>query len=173
MTQESPAKSQLPDAGLADEIKAALPGIAVSFADTTTDLDVTIDVANVRDVVQVLRDKLGFDFLRNIVGIDMDPEGMVLKYQFYSFKDNRAVQVTVATGSGHPHVPSLVDLYPAADWHEREAAEMLGFIFDGHPNLKNLLLEEDLHIHPMLKAHPLQAGEIFQGIESGPPGFPS
>jgi len=173
MTQDSPAKSQLPAAGLADEIKAALPGIAVFFAETTTDLDVTIDVANLKDVVQVLRDTLGFDFLRNIVGIDMDPEGMVLKYQFYSFKDNRAVQLTVPTASGHPHVPSLVDLYPAADWHEREAAEMLGFIFDGHPNLKNLLLEEDLHIHPLLKAHPLQAGEIFQGIESGPVGFPS
>lgn len=173
MMQESPSKSQMPAAGLADEIKAALPGLAVSFTETTTDVDVAIDVANLKDVVQVLRDKLNFDFLRNIVGIDMDPEGMVLKYQFYSFKDNRGVQLTVPTASGHPHVASLVDLYPAADWHEREAAEMLGFIFDGHPNLKNLLLEEDLHIHPMLKAHPLQVGEIFQGIESGKAGFPS
>ena len=73
--------------------------------------------------------------------------------------------------SGHPHVPSLTGHYPAADWHEREAAEMFGFVFDGHPNPRNLLLEEDLHIHPLLKAHPLQAAEILQGIESGPPGF--
>jgi NADH-quinone oxidoreductase subunit C len=77
----------------------------------------------------------------------------------------------VPTSAGHPHVPSLTSLYPAADWHEREAGEMFGFTFDGHPNQKNLLLEEDLHIHPLLKAHPLQPAEILQGIEEGPPGF--
>jgi len=173
MTQDSPAKSQLPAAGLADEIAKALPGIPVQAVETTTDLDLTVEVANLKPFVQGLRDRLAFDLLRNIVGIDFEADGMALKYQFYSFKDNRALQLTVTTGSGHPHVPSLVDLYPAADWHEREAAEMLGFVFDGHPNLKNLLLEEDLHIHPLLKEHPLQVGEVFQGIESGPVGFPS
>ena len=96
---------------------------------------------------------------------------MALKYAFYSFKHGHALQVTVPTSAGHPHVPSLTGLYPAADWHEREAGEMFGFIFDGHPNQKNLLLEEDLHIHPLLKAHPLQKVEILQGIEEGPPGF--
>ncbi len=44
-------------------------------------------------------------------------------------------------------------------------------MFDGHPNPKNLLLEEDLRIHPLLKAHPLQKAEILQGIEDSRPGF--
>jgi NADH:ubiquinone oxidoreductase subunit C len=48
---------------------------------------------------------------------------------------------------------------------------MVGLVFDGHPNLKNLLLEEDLRIHPLLKAHPLQQVEILQGIEDTTPGF--
>ena len=173
MTQEAPAKSQLPAAGLVDEIRQAIPGIPFEAAETTTDVDLSVEASQLKAFVEGLRDKLGFDFLRNIVGIDFEAEGMALKYQLYSFKSNRALQLTVLTAAGHPHVPSLVDLYPAADWHEREAAEMLGFIFDGHPNLKNLLLEEDLHIHPLLKAHPLQQAEILQGIESGPPGFPS
>jgi NADH-quinone oxidoreductase subunit C len=173
MTQPAVAKSQLPAPGLADEIRKALPNVPCEASETGTDVDLRVDVAHLKALIQGLRDRLGFDYLRNLVGIDFEAEGMELKYQLYSFKDNRGVQVTVPTSAGHPHLPSVVDLYPAADWHEREAAEMLGFVFDGHPNLKNLLLEEDLHIHPLLKAHPLQAAEILQGIESGPPGFPS
>jgi NADH-quinone oxidoreductase subunit C len=68
-------------------------------------------------------------------------------------------------------VPTLTGLYTAANWHEREASEMFGFQFAGHPDPRNLLLEEDLHIHPLLKAHPLQKVEILQGIEEGDPGF--
>ena len=69
-----------------------------------------------------------------------------------------------------PVLPTLTGLWPAADWHEREAAEMVGLTFSGHPDPRNLLLEEDLRIHPLRKAHPLQPAEILQGIEDGPPG---
>jgi NADH:ubiquinone oxidoreductase subunit C len=48
---------------------------------------------------------------------------------------------------------------------------MVGLVFDGHPNPKNLLLEEDIRIHPMLKAHPLQKVELLQGIEDTSAGF--
>ena len=75
------------------------------------------------------------------------------------------------TPPGNPHIPSLTALYSAANWHEREAAEMVGLVFDGHPNPKNLLLDEDVRIHPLLKAHPLQKGEFFQGIEDTSAGF--
>lgn len=176
MTHEAPARpvpSQKPSPGLADALKKAFPKIALEFGETSTDLDVTVAPADLLAFVTGLRDDeaLAFDFLRNVSGVDYEAEGMALKYHFYSFKHGHAFQVTVPTGAGHPHVPSLTGLYPAANWHEREAAEMFGFVFDGHPNPKNLLLEEDLHIHPLLKAHPLQKVEILQGIEEGPPGF--
>jgi NADH-quinone oxidoreductase subunit C len=120
-----------------------------------------------------LRDRreLAFDFLRNVTGIDMVEEGLRCVYHFYSFKHGHAIQVDVNTPPDNPHIPSITSLYDAADWHEREAAEMVGLVFDGHPNLKNLLLDEDVRIHPLLKAHPLQKVEILQGIEDTSAGF--
>ena len=168
-----PVGKQTPHEGLEPLITKALPGVTLSFGRIATDLDVTVQPADLLTVVSALRDRpdLRFDYLRNVAGVDFVEEGMALKYHLYSFTHGHAVQLTVRTANGHPHVPSLTSLYPAADWHEREAGEMFGFIFDGHPNQKNLLLEEDLHIHPLLKAHPLQKVEILQGIEEGPPGF--
>ncbi|HEX6032051.1 MAG TPA: NADH-quinone oxidoreductase subunit C, partial [Tepidiformaceae bacterium] len=160
-----PIGKQTPHEALEGPIAKALPGVTLSFGATATDLDVTVQPADLLTVVTALRDRpeLAFDYLRNIAGVDYGEEGMALKYAFYSFTHGHALQVTVPTSAGHPHVPSLTSLYPAADWHEREAGEMFGFMFDGHPNQKNLLLEEDLHIHPLLKAHPLQPAEILQG----------
>ena len=176
MTQEQtlpyPVGQQVPNASLGAMIQRLLPKVPVEIGETKTDLDVTVAPEHLFALVQGLRDAkdLKFDFLRNITGVDL-VESMALKYAFYSFTHGHALQVTVPTEAGHPHVPSLVSLYPAADWHEREAHEMFGFVFDGHPNLKNLFLEEDLHIHPLLKAHPLQKADIKQGIEDSSAGF--
>ncbi len=168
-----PIGSQAPQEGLKDLLLKAFPGNMLTLGATATDLDVVVPADDLLRLVTALRDRpeLKFDLLRNIAGVDYEQEGMALKYHFYSFTHGHALQVTVPTTSGHPHVPSLTSLYPTANWHEREAGEMFGFVFDGHPNQKNLLLEEDLHIHPLLKAHPLQKVEILQGIEEGPPGF--
>jgi NADH-quinone oxidoreductase subunit C len=175
MTQPSthPATSQRPNAELADRLRRGITGIDLKLDETSTDVNITVPVAQLHGLVQALKERreLGFDMLRNISGIDFVEEGMALKYHLYSFGHKWSVQITVATSSGHPHIQTITDLYPAADWHEREAAEMFGFMFDGHPKPENLLLEQDLHIHPLLKAHPLQKVEILQGIEDGPAGF--
>jgi NADH-quinone oxidoreductase subunit C len=161
----------------AEAIRAAVTELAARFGASVghslTDLDLEVQPERLFALVHALNadPDLAFDYLRNIAGVDNGEEGMAVKYQLYSFRHGHALQVTVPTSSGHPHIGSLVPLFPAADWHEREAAEMFGFVFDGHPNPKNLLLEEDLHIHPLLKAHPLQKAELKQGIEDGPPGF--
>jgi NADH-quinone oxidoreductase subunit C len=168
-----PIGSQVPQEGLRDVVAKAVPGLTLEFGATATDLDVIVEPDGLLTLVTALHGHpdLKFDLLRNIAGVDFGEEGMALKYHFYSFAHGHALQVTVPTTTGHPHVPSVTGLYPTANWHEREAGEMFGFVFDGHPNQKNLLLEEDLHIHPLLKAHPLQKVEILQGIEEGPPGF--
>jgi NADH-quinone oxidoreductase subunit C len=150
--------------------------IGGTVSETRSDIDVEIPVAQLLAFVQSLKERsaLRFDYLRNIAGVDFGEEGRALKYQFYSFRHGHTLQVTLLLPPhSHPHVkvPSLSGVYPAANWHEREAAEMFGIDFEGHPDLKNLLLEEDLHIHPLLKAHPLQKMELKQGIEDTTPGF--
>lgn len=170
MTQEA-TTADYP--GVSALVHKWLPKIAFTATNTTTDADIHVEPQNFLALVEGMKERreLDFDFLRNIVAIDMEAEGLVAKYHFYSFRHNHALQVTVATPPGNPHIPTLTHLYAGANWHEREAAEMVGLVFDGHPNPKNLLLEEDLRIHPLLKAHPLQKVEILQGIEEPEPGF--
>lgn len=170
----NPSTTEAPQyPGIAALIHKSLPRAEFVASQTASDVDIRVAPGAFRELVEGLktRRELSFDYLRNIAGVDMEALGLEVKYHFYSFAHNHRVQVTVPTPPGDPHVPTLTHLYLTADWHEREAAEMFGLIFDGHPNLKNLLLEEDLRIHPLLKAHPLQKGEIFQGIEDTTPGF--
>ncbi len=173
MTQEAPPAPSPEYPGVAEVIHRALPGIAFKASETLTDVNLEVEADALLSLVTGLKEHqdLGFDLLANLAGVDFEAAGMALKYHLYSFRHGHRVQITVPTSAGHPHLPSLTGLYEAANWHEREAAEMFGFVFDGHPNLKNLLLEDDLHIHPLLKAHPLQQVEILQGIESDKPGF--
>jgi NADH-quinone oxidoreductase subunit C len=147
--------------------------IAFTASKNSTDAIIHIGPEHFLELVQGLKERreLAFDYLRNITAIDMVEEGLTAVYHFFSFKHQHAIQVTVATPPGNPHIPTLTGLYDAANWFEREAAEMVGLVFDGHPNLKNLLLDEDVRIHPLLKAHPLQKVEILQGIEDTSAGF--
>lgn len=159
---------------LVADLKKAIPAVVEhTVGETKTEVDIVVAPVDLLALVKELhgRKELAFDFLRNITAIDLVEEGLAAKYNFWSFKHNRSVQVTVVTPPGKPNLPSITSIYAAANWHEREAAEMVGLVFDGHPNPKNLLLEEDLRIHPLLKAHPLQKQEILQGIEDTRPGF--
>lgn len=170
------AVSQVPNQALEKTLRDTLqrvhPNVPFTIGATKTDVDLQCTPDQFLALVHTLKERreLEFDFLRNLVGVDLE-DRLVCKYQFYSMRHNHALQVTVVCEPDDSHIPSLTGVYPAANWHEREAAEMFGFVFDGHPNLKNLLLEEDLRIHPLLKAHPLQKVEILQGIEDGSAGF--
>lgn len=171
-----PVGRQVPNSELEKALAAAAQQADATLSRTKTDVDVTVPVERFFAFIETLKERgaFRFDMLRNISGVDYGDEGMALKYHFYSFRHGHSLQVTVKLPPHHhPHsvVPSLTGLYPAANWHEREAGEMFGVEFSGHPNQKNLLLEEDLHIHPLLKAHPLQKMELKQGIEDGPAGF--
>lgn len=170
------AATQVPDEGLRKTLRDTLgklfPNGPFEIGETRTDINLSCPPAELATLVTALKERkeLAFDFLRNVSGVDYE-EGLACVYHFYSFKHGYSLQVTVNCPPDNTHIPSVTGLYATARWHEREAAEMFGLVFDGHPNPKNLLLEEDLRIHPLLKAHPLQKPEILQGIEDGPPGF--
>lgn len=117
-------------------------------------------------VVARQNDDLAFNFCRFIAGVDQMDAGIELTYALWSYSRRHSVFIKTTLPLTDPHVASVAGIWATANWHERETAEMFGVVFDGHPDLKHLLLDDDLNIHPLLKAHPLASIEIKQGVNS-------
>lgn len=93
-----------------------------------------------------------FDWLANLSGIDYAADDkMAVAYDLYSFELKHTFAVKVYTPRTAPSIASVADLWPAADWHEREAYDMLGIDFPGHPDLRRILCADDWEGFPLRK----------------------
>lgn len=103
-------------------------------------------------VAQFLKhnEQLAFDYLSNLAGVDHETH-MEVCYHFYSYKEKQSVAVKVKTDREEAALPSVTPIWPGADWPEREAYDLLGIRFTGHPNLKRILLTDDWVGHPLRK----------------------
>ena len=76
-------------------------------------------------------------------------------YPFLSITHNRRIRVEVSVPDGDARIPSIVAIYPANDWHERETWDFFGIVFDGHPALTRIMMPDDWPGHPQRKDYPL------------------
>jgi NADH-quinone oxidoreductase subunit C len=115
---------------------------------------VHVDAANWRPVAEFLirESALKLDWLQNLSGIDyVADEKMCVEYDLWSFDIRHGIAVKVYAPRDNAHVPSVADLWPAADWQEREAFDMFGIVFDGHPDLRRILCADDWEGYPLRK----------------------
>ena len=95
---------------------------------------------------------LKFDWLQCLTGVDYVADGkLCVVYDLWSFDHRHSLAVKVFCGRDDPHVPSVAHLWSAADWQEREAYDMFGLVFDGHPDLRRILCADDWEGFPLLK----------------------
>jgi NADH-quinone oxidoreductase subunit C len=94
------------------------------------------------------------------------PKRFAMNYHLLAIRQGAPrVRVQVWLDDGEP-VPSVVSLWPTADWHEREAWDMMGIQVEGHPNLERLIMDEDWEGHPLRKDYPLGGEPVrFSGDE--------
>lgn len=111
-----------------------------------------IPKAQVPAVLKHFKDTGRFDFLMDICGVDYPnrEKRFEVVYHLFSSKDSSRLRVKTAVGEGET-IPSVVHFWKAADWFEREAFDMFGIIFEGHPNLRKLLTHDDFVGHPLRK----------------------
>jgi NADH-quinone oxidoreductase subunit C len=121
----------------------------------------TLDVApgSVRDVLAYLRDDADeqFELLMSVHGCDYYPAEprLGVHYQMLAMQRLDRLGVRTRLGTDEPHVPSVVDLFPGADFQEREVFDMFGVVFDGHPDLRRILMPEDYEGHPQRRDFPM------------------
>ena len=95
--------------------------------------------------------KLNFDYLMCITSYDLEADDMIgLAYNFYSTENKNYLEVRIEFKSNEK-IFSVANIWRAADWHEREAYDLMGVIFEGHPDMKRILLPDDWDGHPLRK----------------------
>lgn len=121
-------------------------------------LTVTITSDVVMDVLKFLRDQLGFNFLTDLCGIhypDQElPFGVI--YHMHNLVENVRVRIKTFISGKDPKIKTATNLFPAANWMERETFDFYGIVFEGHPNLKRILNVDYLDYFPMRKEYPLE-----------------
>jgi NADH-quinone oxidoreductase subunit C len=113
---------------------------------------VSLLASRVLEAVRYLHSAEEFDFLVDITAVDYpkDPQRFELIYILYSFARNERIRLKARTADDQA-MPSLTSVFKGADWLEREAFDMFGIRFEGHPNLKRILLPDEWQGHPLRK----------------------
>jgi len=132
--------------------------LQVRFSDILTSDDragyegYLVPADRVLDFAKSLRDEFGFDYLSSVTGVDYLPdEKMEVVYHAYQSSGGPGLVFKVQVPRENPVVPSLVSVFPGADFQEREAWDLLGIRFSGHPNLQRILTWEGFEGHPLRK----------------------
>ncbi|MGH3552564.1 MAG: NADH-quinone oxidoreductase subunit C [Mycobacterium sp.] len=181
-----PGRSPRPYGGYFDEVldglTEALERDDIEFADAVENVVVFCDELTLyvrrellATVAQLLRDEpdLRFELSLGVSGVhypdDADRE-LHAVYPLKSITHNRRIRLEVTAPDADPHIPSLFGVYPTTDWHEREAYDFFGIIFDGHPSLTRIEMPDDWQGHPQRKDYPLGGIPVeYKGAQIPPP----
>ena len=137
------------------------------IADLTEDAEpsCTVEASSIAAVCEWLRDEPGIDLtsLMCLSAVDNN-ETLGVVYHLHSIKHNHRIALKVELSDReNPHVPTVSTLFGTADWHEREAYDMMGIIFDGHHDLRRILCPDDWEGWPLRKDYVVQ--EYYRGLK--------
>ena len=125
-----------------------------SFRD---ELSLTVSKDSLIEIMTFCKKDLGFDYLVDLTAVDnlgTNPRYEVV-YELYSYSDSCHLRIKVGVDESEREVPSAVGLWPTANWHEREAFDMIGVTFSGHPDMRRILMWEGYPYYPLRKDFPL------------------
>lgn len=123
------------------------------------ELTVIVKAEKIIEVAQHLRDADGlkYNLLSDITAVDYYPAEprFGVCYHLYSMAFNRRLRLKVLWSDGDAPVPSMTKLWPSANWEEREAYDMMGIVFSGHPDMRRIFMPDDWQGYPQRKDYPL------------------
>jgi NADH-quinone oxidoreductase subunit C len=141
-------------------IRAFAPEAITGLQDFRGELTITLAAAAWRRVGEFLRDdpSQSFRFLSDLTAVDRYPNEPRFEVvcHLFSIENSRRLRLKTAAGGTNPTVDSLVPVWPAANAFEREVFDLFGIRFEGHPELRRILLPEDWEGHPLRKDYPTE-----------------
>jgi NADH-quinone oxidoreductase subunit C len=147
-----------------EHIKKRFGDVIGEFDTGAVDPSVSVNPDSLLDVARVMaaEEELAFDSLMCLSAVDY-PETVLLVYSLHSMKNFHKFTLKVEVPKESLAVPSVESVWRTADWHEREAYDLFGVEFQGHPDLRRILLPEDWEGYPLRKDY--QAPEEYRDIE--------
>ncbi|TAK63842.1 MAG: NADH-quinone oxidoreductase subunit C [Bacteroidetes bacterium] len=147
--------------------------LKATFGDAITDAKlegvvdpfIKIKAEAIREIALFLRDdiELQFDFLMCLSGVDFGKGLIGVVYNLYSMSKKHKITLKVEVSKEKPEIPSVESIWKTANWHEREAYDLIGVVFTGHPDLRRILLPYDWEGHPLRKDY--KVPEYYQGMK--------
>jgi NADH-quinone oxidoreductase subunit C len=141
------------------------PSILESKTEGVLNPWIAVAPERLREVAFVLRDdeRLQFDSLMCLSGMDHGGGTLGVVYHLDSTPLGHKIALKVRVPAADPRVPSVEAVWRCADWFEREAYDMVGVVFDGHPDLRRILLPDDWEGHPLRKDY--RVPEFYNGMK--------
>ncbi len=157
---------------IAERLRAEFPDEIISSYSNQGQVAVILRAGRIVDILRWLRDTddLQMNHLRSLCGVDnvrrKDPglSRFEVVYNLYSIPHRHEIRLRVELGDKDPAIDSVVGLWVGADWLERETFDLMGIRFNGHPDLRRVLLPEDWKGHPLRKDYPLKGKEEWAGL---------
>lgn len=141
---------------LVEELQARYPDV-VKIAGEGAQQAFVVEADGMLELFEELKtnESYQFNMLRNLTAVDYN-DYLEMVYHFYSFQHRRAITVKVRCDIQDPQVSSVTAIWPSANFQEREIFDLLGIHFQGHPDLRRILLPEDFSGHPLRKTYEMK-----------------
>ncbi len=173
---EGPYIAPAPPHFVVERLRERFPQAVLDAAEFRGEITVVVAKDALLDIARLLRDEpgTGFDMLSVVTGthyLDRDYDYEVL-YHLYSLTKNHRLRLKVRLREGDT-VPSVTPIWPGANWPEREAYDLVGVRFSGHPDLRRIIMPEDYPDHPLRKDFDVEGGpaDIRPRGRAASPGF--
>lgn len=145
-----------------DKINASLAGAIVHQQEPADMLTLEVNREKIHQLIEWIKNdnELQINFLTNIGAVHYPDNSkereVVVVYHLHSLVNNFRIRLKVYMHRAGAKIPSITNLYVGANWMERETFDFYGVVFEGHPNLKRILNEDDMDYHPMYKEYKLE-----------------
>ncbi|HSV86460.1 MAG TPA: NADH-quinone oxidoreductase subunit C [Levilinea sp.] len=148
---------------LQSAITAAVDRYTAEFSLFRDEITLVVASEKIVGIAEMLRDEYGFDTFIDATAVDyfpaIDPRFHVV-YQLYAMRHNLRIQLRVPVSGIHPAVKTVETVYAGANWYEREIWDMFGIRFEGHSDLRRILMPQDWEGHPLRKDYPMGYEEV-------------